>query len=283
MPALAIAAASSAVSFASSSVSPSCFWIVFICSRSNTSRWCSSSRSLVFWSMSWLMRKTSMRCTSNASTLSSRSCRSRVSSTSCFSSGFISIRPAIKSARFVAMGYSPATRQFGRCLRQQFQDFSGARLELQHARLDVGTGGIDFLENRHGRHGKGTVQEFEHPKTLLPLANDMVRAVLRRHIAHDAGGGADLIQLIVVGASAAGSRCSRMPTLRLLRTASCAAAIVLSRPMVIGTIRPGNSTILRTGISSSASSGYCSAGLAAVFSCTSRACCHGFASGGQCR
>ena len=43
--------------------------------------------------------------------------------------------------------------------------------------------------------------------------------------------------------------------MRSLRTASCAAATELVRPTVIGVITPGKSTVLRIGITMSASAG----------------------------
>src|SRR6185503_2544418 len=60
---------------------------------------------------------------------------------------------------------------------------------------------------------------------------------------------------IGAGSVASGSRCMRMPTWRWSRTACWAAAIDFGRPSVIGSIRPGNSTVLRTGTMMSASGG----------------------------
>src|SRR6202451_4230202 len=60
---------------------------------------------------------------------------------------------------------------------------------------------------------------------------------------------------IAVGSSTSAERCNRMPTWRCSRTACCAAAIDFGRPKVIGSIRPGNSTVLRTGTMISASAG----------------------------
>src|SRR5580704_19317014 len=60
---------------------------------------------------------------------------------------------------------------------------------------------------------------------------------------------------IGVGSASSESRCMRMPTWRWSRTACCAAAIDFGRPSVIGSTRPGNSTVLRTGTMISASGG----------------------------
>src|SRR6516165_4633576 len=60
---------------------------------------------------------------------------------------------------------------------------------------------------------------------------------------------------IAVGSSTSAARCNRMPTWRWSRTACCAAAIDFGRPSVIGSTRPGNSTVLRTGTIISASGG----------------------------
>src|ERR1700722_16431238 len=60
---------------------------------------------------------------------------------------------------------------------------------------------------------------------------------------------------IAVGSSTSAERCNRMPTWRCSRTACCAAAIDFGRPKVIGSTRPGNSTVLRTGTMISASAG----------------------------
>jgi hypothetical protein len=51
------------------------------------------------------------------------------------------------------------------------------------------------------------------------------------------------------------SFCSRKPILRSLRTASWAAATETARPTVTGEITPGNSTVLRIGMTIIASSG----------------------------
>ena len=53
----------------------------------------------------------------------------------------------------------------------------------------------------------------------------------------------------------AGSRCASTATLWPLRTASCAAAMLSSRPMVIGATVPGNKATLRTGTIGIASAG----------------------------
>src|SRR5947207_13025996 len=60
---------------------------------------------------------------------------------------------------------------------------------------------------------------------------------------------------IAVGSSTSAARCSRIPTWRWSRTACCAAAIDFGRPSVIGSTRPGNSTVVRTGTTISASGG----------------------------
>ena len=81
-----------------SSPSPSSFWIVRICSRSRCLRLVSSIDSRVRASISRDTFSTSMRCDSSSSSLSSRVLRSKVSSSACFSSALMSIRPAMKSA-----------------------------------------------------------------------------------------------------------------------------------------------------------------------------------------
>src|SRR3984957_2304041 len=58
-----------------------------------------------------------------------------------------------------------------------------------------------------------------------------------------------------VGSDTSASRCNKMPTWRWSRTACWAAAIDFCRPSVIGSTRPGNSTVLRTGTMMSASGG----------------------------
>src|SRR5215469_4713272 len=60
---------------------------------------------------------------------------------------------------------------------------------------------------------------------------------------------------IAVGSSTSAARCNKMPTWRWSRTACCAAAIDFGRPSVIGSTRPGNSTVLRTGTMIIASGG----------------------------
>src|SRR6516165_8935178 len=60
---------------------------------------------------------------------------------------------------------------------------------------------------------------------------------------------------IAVGSSTSAARCNRMPTWRWSRTACCAAAIDFGRPSVIGSTKPGNNTVLRTGTMISASGG----------------------------
>src|SRR5215831_17718632 len=57
------------------------------------------------------------------------------------------------------------------------------------------------------------------------------------------------------GSDTSASRCNKMPTWRWSRTACCAAAIDFGRPSVIGSTRPGNKTVLRTGTMMSASGG----------------------------
>src|ERR687892_13694 len=58
-----------------------------------------------------------------------------------------------------------------------------------------------------------------------------------------------------VGSSSWGARCRIVPSGRWLRAASWAAAMVRIRPRLSGTTTPGNSTTLRTGTMTIASSG----------------------------
>ena len=93
-------------------------------------------------------------------------------------------------------------------------------------------------------------------KRCSPCDDDVVRAVRPGDVAQHVGGRADPVQVVRAAARRSpGLRWSSTPIGRCRRAASCAAARERSRPTVIGSTTPGNSTTLRTGRMMSASSG----------------------------
>ena len=86
-------------------------------------------------------------------------------------------------------------RQLGGRLRNQLERFDGAFLHLDHPRFDFWRDRFRLVRELDARDRERiTVQEFHDAETLLPLADDMVRAVGRRQIAHDRRGGSDVVQ-----------------------------------------------------------------------------------------
>ena len=146
--------------------------------------------------------------------------------------------------------------QLLRRLRQQLEHLGRPLLELQEARLDILAGRGAVGETLHARDQERIArQKLLHAEALLPLRDQVMATVLRRDVAQHLRHRTDLVEIVGPGFSLAGSFCSSRPTGRSLLTACCAAAIEPSRPMVNGRIMPGNSTRLRTGTMTSASSG----------------------------
>ena len=241
-----------------SSPSPSSFWIVRICSRSRCLRWLSSIDSRVRSSISRETFSTSMRCASSSSSLSSRALRSKVSSSACFSSAPMSIRPAMKSASRAGLPRPAARRPSPRAPAAAAAG-SRARAALSAARapLDVRVAGAGLLDELHPRDRERiAVEELQHAEALHALADRVVRAVRRGDVAQHVGASCrPSAGRPGPARPTSGLLCSRMPSGRCRRTASCTAARERSRPTVSGNTMPGNSTTLRTGTMISASSG----------------------------
>ncbi len=78
--------------------------------------------------------------------------------------------------------------QVGRGLREQLQSLHRLALQVQEAGLDLRALRIG-LGNAHdaGDEKRPALEELQHLEALLALAREMVRAVLRRDVAHEVG------------------------------------------------------------------------------------------------
>ena len=183
--------------------------------------------------------RTSMRCASSASTLSRRSLMSIVSRTACFSEGFASMMPAMKSASADAESNSRSQRPLPRgrsaaagSLREPGFGPGNARLHL--GRHDFGN--ADFLDPRHQE--TESREELDHAEAPHALRDHMMRAVGRGDVAKNLRGGSDPVQLLRLRSSTAGSVCRMTPSIRSLRTASWAAAMEDCRAIAKGSTIP---------------------------------------------
>ncbi len=81
-------------------------------------------------------------------------------------------------------------------LRQQLQGFQRLALEIEEARLDVGRRRVRFGNPPHARdEERPAVEELLDLEALLALADEMVRSVRRRDVAHDVGDRAEAMQI----------------------------------------------------------------------------------------
>ena len=91
--------------------------------------------------------------------------------------------------------------QFLRRLRHELQHLECALLQPHEARLDLLAGRVGFFDAVHARHEEGIAfQQFDHAKPLLALADDVMRAVRRRHIAQHVGERPHRVQILRTGA-----------------------------------------------------------------------------------
>ncbi len=147
--------------------------------------------------------------------------------------------------------------QFRRRLRQQLNRFDRLPLQIEKLRLDLRRGRRRLRNMLHPRHREWRArQEIENAGALNALADDVVGFVGRGNVADDVGDRANPIKIVRDrDRPRPAFRCNRIPIGRCSRSACCAAAIDFGRPMVMGATTPGNSTVLRTGMMISASSG----------------------------
>ncbi len=90
--------------------------------------------------------------------------------------------------------------QLGGHLRQQLQRLHGQLAQPQTPRLDFRIQGGRLRMQLDARHPERLVlYELEHAEALLALTNEMVRAVRRGHVAHDARDRADAMQPFGLG------------------------------------------------------------------------------------
>ena len=83
-------------------------------------------------------------------------------------------------------------QQLRRRLRQQLQGLDGLALQVEEARLDLGAARVR-LGDAHdaGDQERPAAQELHDLEALIALADEVVRAVRRRDVAHEVGDGAD--------------------------------------------------------------------------------------------
>ena len=92
-------------------------------------------------------------------------------------------------------------------------------------------------------------------EALLALADEMVRAVGRRDVAHDVGDRADAVQVVGLGLARPRVALHEDADLALLAHRLLRGGDRPGRPTAIGSTTPGNSTVSRTGTMMSASAG----------------------------
>ena len=190
MPALAMAASSSAISAAlPSSPSPSWRWIAAICSRSSTSRWRSSSAALVWRPISCDSRRTSMRCAEQPRDLvHARRDIDRLEDLLLLFRLHVHIGDGEIGERRRRFDRLDGGEQIGRRLRQQLDRFERLRLQIDEARLDFGRARVRLGDLQHARDQERPAAEiFDDLEALLALADQMMRAVRRGDVAHDIG------------------------------------------------------------------------------------------------
>ncbi len=84
-----------------------------------------------------------------------------------------------------------------RSLRQELEDLKRALLQLHESRLDLAAGGLGLFDAPDARRHEWVALEIlDHAEALLPLANDVMRAVGRRDVAHDVGNRANEAKLV---------------------------------------------------------------------------------------
>ena len=82
-------------------------------------------------------------------------------------------------------------------LRQQLEDFTRPLLQGQRPRFDLLVGLRGVGNALHARDKEVVaIEELQHAKALLALADDMVSAVGRGDVAQHVGGGADPVQVV---------------------------------------------------------------------------------------
>src|SRR5882762_4725629 len=91
-------------------------------------------------------------------------------------------------------GYPFMVARIGR-----IEELEAAGNEIE-ARFDLVAGGLEFFDAPDARHHERVALEIlDHAEALLPLANDVMRAVGRSNVAHDVGDRADEGKLVRLG------------------------------------------------------------------------------------
>lgn len=109
------------------------------------------------------------------------------------------------------------SQQLGRCLRQQLDRLDGLRLEMDEPGLDLGRARFGLGQAQHaGDEERPAAQELDDLEALLTLADQVMRAVRRRDVAHDAGDGADAVHVDRFGVGHLGIALQQDPDLALV-------------------------------------------------------------------
>ena len=138
--------------------------------------------------------------------------------------------------------------ELARRLRQQFHRLQRSLAQEHEPRLDLLAlvfGLVDQLEA--GGQERVAAGELEDAEALLALADQVMVAVGRRHVAQHVGRGADTMEIEGPGSSTPASRCRTTPIGRSPRTPACAAAIERGRAIVTGTHGTGKENQIADG------------------------------------
>ena len=138
--------------------------------------------------------------------------------------------------------------QLVRRIGKQLQHLDRLLAQLQHARVDLGSVCLRFLDTLDTRHEEGkAVEELDDAEAPLAAADDVVAAVGRRRVAQ-------LLPIVPIACRSAGpgsaisaSRCRTTPSGDLLRTACWIAASERGRATLKGMTTPGKRMLLRIG------------------------------------
>ena len=89
-----------------------------------------------------------------------------------------------------------SSRQLGRHLRQKLERLQRLALEVQEARFHLGRLRLLVRNALHARDQERPAgEELERLEALVPLGDEVVRAIGRGDIAHDIGNGAHAVQV----------------------------------------------------------------------------------------